>query len=261
MKKILRLLILSVTIILTGCTKTIDKSINIKDLEKIKSEISSDKNNSSMKSKYIIDKLTEQVSFLELGKKMAEKLGKDTSELKVPTFSEEIKNLSISFDSIRNSKNQIIENNKKLDNFINLIDAKATSIDKYKGYLSFKIKFNNKFEKEVLYIILNYKYINKYDTKFFDKKTKLTDEVAEDFQDEIEITTSEKYNNVADFLYSKVPMKANKLLIDKLGLKEANEKVQRDFLMEGLKIETLGIIFKDKTELFKKNADWEYLEN
>ena len=30
--------------------------------------------------------------------------------------------------------------------------------------------------------------------------------------------------------------------------------------MEGLKLETLGIVFKDKSELVKQDADWKYLE-
>jgi hypothetical protein len=31
--------------------------------------------------------------------------------------------------------------------------------------------------------------------------------------------------------------------------------------MEGLKLETLGIVFKDKSELVQQDAEWEYLEN
>ena len=50
----------------------------------------------------------------------------------------------------------------------------------------------NQFEKEILYIILNYKYVNKYDSEFFDEKTKLTDEVAGDFKGELEVSTTEK---------------------------------------------------------------------
>ncbi len=129
-----------------------------------------------------------------------------------------------------------------------------------KGYLTMKLKFNNQFEKEVLYIILNYKYINKYDSKFFDEKTKLTEEVAGDFKGELEISTTEKYNDVAEFMYTKVPIQARKVLRDKLGKEKADEKVQSDFLMEGLKVETLMLVFKDKTELVLKDAEWKYLK-
>jgi hypothetical protein len=44
-----------------------------------------------------------------------------------------------------------------------------------------------------------------------------------------------------------------------LGTKVANEKVEHDFLMKGLKMETLGIVFQDKSELFEQNEEWEYL--
>lgn len=123
-----------------------------------------------------------------------------------------------------------------------------------------KLKFNNQFDKEILYIILNYKYVNKYDSQFFDKKTKLTDEVAGDFKGELEISTTEKYNDVAEFMYTKVPTQARKALKDELGVEKANKKMQHDFLMKGLKLKTLGIVFKDKTELVKQDADWNYLD-
>ena len=87
----------------------------------------------------------------------------------------------------------------------------------------------------------------------------LTDEVAKDFKEDVEVTTTEKYNDVAKFLYSKVPVGAPAKLRKELGKEVADKKVHRDFLMEGLKIETLGIIFEDKSELTLQNEDWEYL--
>ncbi|MCG8203232.1 hypothetical protein G1L01_11440 [Tenacibaculum finnmarkense] len=256
MKKITLGFMIITALIIVSCTNTMDKPLNSKDFEEIKNEISTDKSYSSMKSKYIIDNLSEQLGFLELGKTM----GKDVDELKISTFREEIAELTIAFDSISNAKTKIAKNNKKLENFIELIDANTTSIDKYKGYLTMKLKFNNKFEKEILYIIMNYKYVNKYDSKFFDEKTKLTDEVAGDFKDELKVSTTEKYNDVAKFMYTKVPVQAKKALRDELGEEKADKKVKHDFLMEGLKIETLGIVFKDKSELIKQDSNWKYLE-
>ena len=261
MKKITLGFMIITALIIVSCTKTIDKPLNSKDFEEIKNEISTDKSYSSMKSKYINDNLSEQLGFLELGKTMGKAMGKDVDELKISTFRGEIAELTIAFDSISNAKTEIAKNNKKLENFIELIDANTTSIDKYKGYLTMKLKFNNQFEKEILYIIMNYKYVNKYDSKFFDEKTKLTDEVAGDFKGEIEVSTTEKYNDVAKFMYTKVPVQAKKVLRDELGVEKADKKVKRDFLMEGMKLETLGIVFKDKSELIKKEAEWKYLEN
>jgi hypothetical protein len=238
-----------------------DKPLNSEDFEKVKDEISADKSYSSMKSKYIIDNLSEQLGFLELGKTMGKAMGKDMDESKISTFREEIAELTVAFDSISFVKIEIVKNNKKLENFIELVDANTTSIDKYKGYLTMKLKFNNQFEKDILYIIMNYQYVNKYDSKFFDKKTKLTAEVADDFKGELEVSTTEKYNDVAEFMYTKVPVQAEKALRDELGVEKANMKVKRDFLMEGMKLETLGIVFKDKSELVKQEAEWKYLEN
>lgn len=257
MKKIALGFMMIATLIITSCTKPMDKPMNSEDFPKIKEEISADKSYSPMKSKYIIDNLSEQLGFLELGKAM----GKKMDESKISTFREEISDLSTAFYSIRTAKLEIRDNNKKLENFVELIDANTISIDKYKGYLTMKLKFNNPFEKEILYIILNYKYVNKYDSKFFDEKIKLTDEVAGDFKGELEVSSSEKYNDVAEFMYTKVPIQASKALRDKLGEEKANKKVNHDFLMEGLRLETLGIVFKDKTELFHQDADWKYLED
>jgi|TARA_B110000114_G_scaffold182615_1_gene222257 hypothetical protein len=260
MKKITLGFMVIATLIITSCTNPMDKPLNSEDFVKVKKEISVDKNYSQMKKNYIIDNLSEQLGFLELGKTMGKAIGKDMDELKISTFKEEIAELTVAFDSIRTAKIEIAENNKKLGNFIELIDANTISMDKYKGYLSMTLKFNNQFEKEILYIILNYKYVNKYDSEFFDEKTKLTDEVAGDFKGELEVSTTEKYNDVAEFMYTKVPVQAKKALRDELGEEKANKKVKHDFLMEGLKLETLGIVFKDKSELVKQDADWKYLE-
>jgi hypothetical protein len=247
--------------IITSCSNPMNKPMNIEDFEKVKEEISADKSYSPMKSKYIIDNLSEQLGYIETGKTVVIAMGEDMDESKILTFREEISELTVSFDSIRYAKIEIAENNKKLENFIELIDANTFSIDKYNGYLNMKLKFNNQFEKEILYIILNYKYVNKYDSKFFEEKTKLTDEVAGNFKGEIEVSTTEKYNDVAAFMYKEVPIQAIKALRDELGEEQADKIVQRDFLMEGLKLNTLRIVFKDKSELVQQNAEWEYLEN
>jgi len=260
MKKITLGFMVIATLIITSCTNPMNKPLNSEDFVKVKEEISADKNYSQMKKNYIIDNLSEQLGFLELGKTMGKAIGKDMDELKISTFNEEIAELTVAFDSIRTAKIEIAENNKKLGNFIELIDANTISMDKYKGYLSMTLKFNNQFEKDILYIILNYKYVNKYDSEFFDEKTKLTDEVAGDFKGELEVSTTEKYNDAAEFMYTKVPVQAKKALRDELGEEKANKKVKHDFLMESMKLETLGIVFKDKSELVKQDADWKYLE-
>ena len=244
---------MSITFILSSCSNTLDKKLNTGDFNQVKKEINSNDTYSSMMKKYLIKNLEMQIGFVELGEVMG--------ATKVPSFREQINELTTDFDSIRNAKIKINQTNKMLENFVTLRDANTVSIDKYNGYLSMTLAFDNKFDKEVLYIILNYKYINRYDTKFFDEKSKLTDEVAGDFNGEVEISTKEEYNSVADFMYTKVPVQAEKVLIDELGEEKANDKVKKEFLMEGLKVSVLGVVFKDKSEVTFQNADWEYLDN
>jgi TolA-binding protein len=250
-KTTLTLLIIATLI---GCTETLDKPLSKEDFEKVKEIINKDESYSPMKRKYVIDNLSMQLGFAELGKAMK------MDESKLPTFREQISDLSTDYDSIKTAKLQIRENNEKLKNFSELVDAKAIGIDKYKGYLQMTLKFNNPFDKEILYVILNYKYVDKYDSKYFDENAKLTDQVAGDFKGEKTISTTEQYNRVAEFIYTKVPVKARKELRDQLGEKVADEKVHRDFLLEGLKVSIQGIVFADKSELTFGDGDWEYLD-
>lgn len=241
------------SLVFTSCTNLLDKPLNKEDFEKVKELVNSDETLKEMKKMYIIDNLSTYLGFAELGKALA------GEGAEVKTYGEYIEELKVDFDSTETQILSNIENNKKLKEFITLTDAKAIPIDKYKGYLTMNLKFKNEFEKPILYTVINYKYVNKYDSKFFDEKVKLTDEVAKDFKEDVEVTTTEKYNDVAEFLYSKVPVGAPAKLRKELGKEVADKKVHRDFLMEGLKIETLGIVFEDKSELTLQNEDWEYL--
>ena len=189
------------------------------------------------KGRYIKDNLSTLVGLVELGKKMA------VNEDKIPTFSSKIADYSKDYDSIKSVKLENKLNNERLENFVELTGAKTVSINKYKGYLYMNLKFDNQFDKEILYAIINNKYVTEYDTEYFDTKTKLTDKVAKDFKGEIEVTTLEEYNDIANFMYTKVPQDSMK-----------------EFLLKGMKVSVTGIVFKDKTELVHQNSDWEYLD-
>ena len=253
MRQKILLLVVCLMVFITGCKNALDKPLNKEDFGKIKEIVNADENLKEMQKKFIIDNLTMYLGFSEIGKALSVKDG----ELK--TFRMYIEELKTEFDSTEAQILNNIENNKKIKEFIELTNAKTTSIDKYNGYLTMNLKFKNEFEKPILYVIINYKYVNKYDTKFFDEKVKLTDEVAKDFKGEIEVTTNEQYNDVAEFMYSKVPVQATLKMRNEMGENAANEKVERDFLMDGLIIETIGIVFKDKSELTIMNEEWEYL--
>jgi hypothetical protein len=233
-------LMLVVTMVLVGCTNVLDKPMSNENLLEVKEIVLSDKTRSSMKNKYLLDKLSEQVGFMEMGKAM---IKLDDSKLNINTFRTEIGVLSSKYDSIKKAKELIKKNNELLNGFVDLVGAKTTSISKYKGYFNLTLKFNNNFEKEILYVILNYKYVDNYDSKFFDEKAKLTDEIADNFKGEVEITTTEKYNKVSNFMYTKVPQ--NKMT---------------EYLMKGLKVKVNTIVFKDKTSIKIENGDWKYLD-
>jgi hypothetical protein len=248
------LFVFFISIIFSSCNNILNKPLNKEDFEKVKKIINNDNTIKNMKKKYILDNLSTYIDFSELSKVFA------GEKIEVKTYNEYIEELKMDFDSIETNILINIKNNKKLNDFILLTDVKAIPINEYNGYLTMKLKFKNNFEKPILYTIINYKYVNKYDSEFFDEKAELTDEVAKGFKDEIEVTTTEEYNDVAEFIYKKVPVQAPLKLRNEIGEKAANEKVQRDFLMEGLKIKTIEIVFKDKTELIIQDENWEYLE-
>lgn len=248
------LLLLVGVMLLASCSNVLDNPLNAEHLTKVKEKIESNDSYSPMKKKYLVKNISDQTGYVA----MAEAMKIDRKN--IPTFKEKIEELSTDFDSIRSAKLALRESNKKIEKFISLKDAKTTAISEYKGFLSMTLNFNNEFDKEILYIILGYGYVNKYDSKFFDEKSKLTDEVAGDFKGELEIVTTEEYNDVAEFMYKEVPIQASLKDREELGVEEANRKVEKEFLMEGLQVSTLGIVFKDKTEIFLGDADWEYLE-
>lgn len=207
--------------LLSSCSNVLDKPLNPEDLQEVKVKISDDPNYSDEKKKYLVEQVTMQTGFGALG----EAIG--NTNLDIPTFRQSIDELSAKYDSA-------IENNATLDRFLELRDANAAAIDKYNGYLNFTVKFNNGFEKDILYIVLNYKYIDQYDTEYFNKSSKVTDKVAKNFLDKADLGIRAEYDKVAEFLYTKVP---------------TDEEKMKEYLMEGLKLETEAIVFTDKSEI------------
>lgn len=261
MKKLLIVLIVAAS----SCTHVLDKPATKENLEAAKHEVEN-ADYPEMKKKYIKDNLTEDLGYMEGGKALVEALAKSIDvdvpkgELDNPTFRELIDKHSSNYDSIRAAVIEIKTNNENLDQFISLVDVDVSPISKYKGYLGMTLRFNNNFDKEVLYTVINYKYVDKYDSEHFNKNVKITDNVANNFKGFADISTVEEYNSVSDFMYSKVPVQAPKAMRDELGVDEANEKVKKDFLNAGFSIKCIGIVFADKSELVRQEIDWEYLD-
>lgn len=225
------------TLVLIGCTNVLDKPLSKENLMDIKEIILSDDTRTPIKNKFIWDNLSKKVGYLEMGQAMG--MGKE----KPSTFRDKIKELSISYDSIKKAKEEIRKNNDKIKAFCTLTDSEVVGISKYKGYLYMTFDFDNQFDKEVLYFIMNYKYEDKYDNKYFDEKAKISDKITNNFKNGSVISLSEQYNDVAKFIYTKVQM-------DRM----------KEYLMEGLQIEVLKIVFTDKSSVEKKNGNWKYFD-
>lgn len=238
MRKLI-LIAITIALFLSSCTNVLDTQISSEKLAEVTTIIEKCDTLKKMEKKYIADNLKIYAGFAMLGKN----LNPDMTS-KITTFRTNITKLSSEFRTKERQYLTVKENNAKLKKFLSITDASCWATSEYKGSLNMNLHFDNKFDKEILYIVMKYSFINKYDSKFFEEKVKLTDEVAGDFKKDKAISTTERYNSVAKFLYKNV---------------YSNKEKQKKQLLEGLKIETLGIVFKDKTELFPESEDWEYL--
>ena len=145
--------------------------------------------------------------------------------------------------------------NKQLDEFLELSDVQAWSTNKYEGSLFMDFNVKNKFEKPVHYIVLEYSYVDEYDTKFFDGDVKITPSEDTDFINKVTFFVNVGDVNtldVSEFLYTKLPVSNEPYTSDDV-LYEKNrtveKKVQKDFLMKILKIKVNKVVFTDKSEI------------
>ena len=239
MKRCQFYLLFILPVLLMNCSNPLEKQLNKDDLKDVLEIVNNDASLKKMKKKFINDNLSMFIGFAEMGKAFG------GNEANIKTFGAYIEELKLKYDSTENSIKANIENNKKIKSFIELTDAGVVPVNEYEGYINLKMKFHNDFKKPVLYIVFGYKYVDKYDSEYFNERAKLTDKLGKDFKGEIEISNAEKYNDVAKFIYNKVPR---------------NKKKQKEYLFEGLTLETQLIVFNDKTELAIGDEEWEYLE-
>lgn len=109
---------------------------------------------------------------------------------------------------------------------IKITEVSSFALSEYKGYLNLTLDIKNNFEKEVLYLVIEYSYIDKYETNYFSERAKITEVTS----GEIKLNLLEEYNRASEFLYRRVP---------------SEEVAGRAFLAEGLKIKVIGVSFKD----------------
>ena len=227
MKRNLALLLIGF-FLLASCKSVLDKKIGKEDFNEIKDLISKSDTLKELKKKFILDKLSVYVGAAELGKAVS------PNSKEIPSFREIISDLSTEYND-----------KEKISKFITLLSAKAIPISEYDGYLGMTLRFNNSFPKDILYIGINYKFVNKYDSEFFNESTKITDEITKDFKGTVSVMTHEKYNDVAKFMYSNVS--------------EDTVKNKKE-LMEGLRVMPLLIVFKDKSQIEYSVQDEQYFK-
>jgi PBP1b-binding outer membrane lipoprotein LpoB len=222
-------IILLITFIFFSCSNVLDKPINHEHWPEVQEKIETMNEFSENKKDFIIENISEQIGFMALGIALREKANMETTSedlKKLGTFAEAIEKLSTEYDSA-------IIINKKLNDFLILNDCSGISVDKYDGYIGFDISFNNQFDKDILYIVFNYNYIDKYDVEHIDENVRLTDKVAGNFKDDVEISTETNYS-ISKFFHSNLP---------------TNSEKASEFLMKHMKLKTLKIVFTDKTEI------------
>jgi len=162
--KYILLIFVFISSLSVSCKNVLDKPLNRKDFLKIEEKIMADQSLKEMKKKYIIDNLSLILGFSDLVESKSGKVFKEN------TFRELIEELNSDYDSIESQIKTNIDNNRKIRDLVTLQDAEVFPINEYKGYLALNLELNNSFNKEILYIILNYKYINKYDSKIYNKR-------------------------------------------------------------------------------------------
>lgn len=255
------------TFIVSACSDPMDNPLNINDLSEIREQIANDDNLSNMEKKFVNDQLQEALEWLVLGEYIGEFLTEllgieahgDVSDV---TFREFISKSLIRYETIKTEKIKIRETNQKINQLVSLVDADVIGFGRNRGILFLNLELNNKFDKDILYVILNYSYIDKYDKVYFrNERVRLTDEVAGNFEGKVEVSVEHIWDSVSRFIWSDVPVRARQSLRDELGEDKADVKVKRDFLMSGLRIETEQIVFTDRSEVRIQNADWQYFED
>jgi hypothetical protein len=217
---------------LWSCTTVWEKPVSKDSLSEISTEISAMDSLSSGKKKFINEMMTMAVNLSALAP--------DQSAL--PTFRAMFDMHSHQYDSMATVYKTALATNDKLKNYVvSLDDAVAYGTEDH-STLFMKLTVNNQFNKDVHYMIVQYKLVNEYDTEHFSGKVKVTSENIKG--NTVEFGVENKYGKMTTYFWSEAP---------------ADDEKRKAILMKDLKVEILGIVFKDKSEVTFQNTNWEYL--
>ena len=139
-----------------------------------------------------------------------------------PTFRDQIAKIGVDYEINR----RLIENNKKLKNLLKLKEVEAIPFD---GTLNMKFQCSNTFDKGILYAIVEYRYVDRYDNTILKKTVKITDELANGFKN-------------GDF---EVTMRGLSITLSDFNFERRDKKV----FLNDLTVDVLNIVFSDKSSI------------
>lgn len=218
-----------------ACGSVWDEQVSADTVNEILPLIQSNDTLSDGKKKYIADMIPMSAGLASLASLAGKPKG-------IPTYRDLFIDFSRQYDSTAAVYRSIRENNENLRQLVKLASVKSLIFSEYSSMIGLDITINNAFGKDLLYMILEYELVDKYDTRYFSHRVKLTDELIED--NRANVSVFHKYDQVSRYLWSKAP---------------SNDEKRQAFFDENFRLRVLSVVFTDKTEVSEQSAEWEYL--
>jgi hypothetical protein len=133
-----------------------------------------------------------------------------------------------------------------------LVDAQTVCVDKQRGFLTLRLKFGNSYKKAIESVVFSYSFRDSVGNVRFSERARISKAVGGKFKGVCTFLIPENYNAVAAFMFADVPVQAPESMQIALGKKRANRKVERDFLLRGLRVSPLKVIFADGSSVVPK---------
>ena len=224
---------LAIAAIFSSCATIWEKPISKENLSDAITELGKVDTIANGKKRFLGEMIPLAIGLSELAPK----------DVQRPTFREVFDIYSKQYDSTANAIRVAQINNDRLKGLIASVDdIYSFASDQYRSSFGLKLTLNNTFEKDILYIILNYKLIDEYDTEFFNEKVKITDKSISGNQ--VEFLARNEYDQISTWMWKKAP---------------SNDAKRKEVLMKNLVVEPLLVVFTDKSEVVYQKVEWQYL--
>ena len=239
--------LIAILTLLFSCSDAMNHQLNLTDWPGIKDIILADSNRREMERQYIVDQITFLLNDINSN-------GKELG-----TFKDKINYFSINYFNQLDHYNIIREDNALLKSMLKLNDAEIVSIDKEKGFIIMNLGFKNVFDKEIDYVVLRFEYEDDYGNIYFNETSKLSHQTAKDFNVDIEVIMTDIFKNENEFIFLNSKQSASEILEKNYGIKSNKKAAKKKYLMEGLKVSVIGVLFKDGQGLMQKKRRLEIL--